>query len=53
MDGGLCGKGMLLLERHHLPQEAVLFVLSLVNAARRALPMRAAVRPGGLLCWTL
>ena len=30
-------KGMLLLERHHVPQEAVLFVLSLVKAARRAL----------------
>jgi hypothetical protein len=30
-------KGMLLLEQHHVPQEAVLFVLSLVKAARRAL----------------
>ena len=30
-------KGMLLIEQHHVPQEAALFVLSLVMAARRAL----------------
>jgi len=30
-------KGMLLIEQHHVPQEAALFVLSLVKAARRAL----------------
>jgi hypothetical protein len=30
-------KGMLLIERHHVPKEAALFVLSLVRAARRAL----------------
>ncbi len=30
-------KGMLLIERHHVPQEEALFVLSLVRAARRAL----------------
>ena len=30
-------KGMLLIEQHHVPREAVLFVLSLVKAARRAL----------------
>ncbi len=30
-------RGMLLIERHHVPQEAALFVLSLVRAARRAL----------------
>jgi len=29
-------KGMLLIEQHHVPQEAALFVLSLVKAARRA-----------------
>lgn len=31
-------KGMLLIEQHHVPQEATVFVLSLVQAARRALP---------------
>ena len=30
-------KGMLLIEQHHVPQEAALFVMSLVKAARRAL----------------
>jgi len=30
-------KGMLLIEQHHVPKEATLFVLSLVRAARRAL----------------
>lgn len=30
-------KGMLLIEQHHLPKEAALFVMSLVTAARRAL----------------
>lgn len=30
-------KGMLLSQQHHVPQEAPLFVLSLVKAARRAL----------------
>jgi hypothetical protein len=30
-------KGVPLLEQHHVPQEAALFVLSLVKAARRAL----------------
>jgi hypothetical protein len=30
-------KGMLLIEQHHVPQEAALFVLSLVKAARRVL----------------
>src|SRR5215471_15926187 len=30
-------KGMLLIEQHHLPKEAALFVMSLVKAARRAL----------------
>jgi hypothetical protein len=28
---------MLLIEQHHVPQKAALFVLSLVKAARRAL----------------
>ena len=28
---------MLLIEQHHVPKEAALFVLSLVKAARRAL----------------
>ncbi len=30
-------RGMLLLGQHHVPQEAAVFVLSLVRAARRAL----------------
>jgi hypothetical protein len=30
-------KDILLIEQHHVPQEATLFVLSLVKAARRAL----------------
>ena len=30
-------KGMLLIEQHHVPKEAALFVMSLVKAARRAL----------------
>ena len=30
-------KGMLLIEQHHVPKEAALFVTSLVKAARRAL----------------
>ena len=30
-------KGMLLIEQHHVPKEAALFVLSLVKAARGAL----------------
>jgi hypothetical protein len=30
-------KGMLMIEQHHVPQEAALFVMSLVKAARRAL----------------
>ena len=30
-------KGMLLIEHHHVPQPAAMFVLSLVKAARRAL----------------
>ena len=30
-------KGMLLIEQHHVPQGAAVFVLSLVKAARRAL----------------
>lgn len=30
-------KGMLLIEQHHVPKEAALFVLSLVKATRRAL----------------
>ena len=30
-------RGMLLIEQRHVPQEAALFVLSLVKAARRAL----------------
>ena len=30
-------EGMLLLEQHHVPQEAAVFVLSLVKAARRGL----------------
>jgi hypothetical protein len=30
-------KGMLLIEQHHVPEEAALFVMSLVKAARRAL----------------
>jgi hypothetical protein len=30
-------KGMLLIEQHHVSQEAALFVMSLVRAARRAL----------------
>jgi hypothetical protein len=30
-------KGMLLIEQHHVPREAGLFVMSLVKAARRAL----------------
>ncbi len=30
-------KGMLLIEQHHVPQEAAVFVLSLVEVARRAL----------------
>jgi hypothetical protein len=30
-------KGMLLIEQHHVPPEAGLFVMSLVKAARRAL----------------
>jgi hypothetical protein len=29
--------GMLLIEQHHVPEEAGLFVMSLVRAARRAL----------------
>jgi hypothetical protein len=37
VDGDDVDKGMLLIEQHHVPQEAVLFVLSLVKAARRAL----------------
>ena len=28
---------MLLIEQHHVPEEAALFVMSLVKAARRAL----------------
>ena len=36
-DGRSLDKGMLLIEQHHVPQEAVMFVLSLVKAARRAL----------------
>ena len=30
-------KSMLLIEQHHLPKEAALFVMSLVKAARREL----------------
>jgi hypothetical protein len=30
-------KGMLLIEQHHVPKEASVFVMSLVKAARRAL----------------
>jgi len=30
-------KGMLLIEQHHVPKEAALFVLSLVKAARGVL----------------
>ena len=30
-------KGVLLIEQHHVPKEAALFVTSLVKAARRAL----------------
>ncbi len=30
-------KGMLMIEQHHVPKEAGLFVMSLVKAARRAL----------------
>jgi hypothetical protein len=30
-------KGMLMIEQHHVPKEAALFVMSLVKAARRAL----------------
>ena len=37
-------KGMPLLEQHHVPQEAALFVLSLVKAARRALLSAEATR---------
>ena len=31
-------RDMLLIEQHHVPQEAALFVLSLVKEGRRALP---------------
>jgi hypothetical protein len=30
-------KGMLMIEQHHVPKEAGMFVMSLVKAARRAL----------------
>ena len=43
---------MLLIEQHHVPQEAALFVLSLVQAARRALLSAEATRLSGRWpCW--
>jgi hypothetical protein len=45
-------KGMLLIEQHHVPQEAALFVLSLVRAARRALLSAEGIRWNGRWrCW--